>query len=222
MMRPFLMACAFGFMATGAVGAPAETEGDRVFYQFGAGKLLVYGRYSRAANSTEDGQSAESRARHEGLTVLKRHVDGACTGEGGSALKDAMVGKGDISQELTSLGSELFPDGTILVKLSAKMSSVFSGYPGRQVTPSGFVFSLPNVPSRFVRCGLVNLRISAEKVIPVLPVPIANPPAGITAIRLIVSGGELRVADKAQAEVLSSADLTPFESGGVTAIPVLR
>lgn len=204
------------------LGGSAFAQDGRIFFQFGVGKLFVYGKYVRPSGSNEDGQAAESRARYEGALLLKNFLESQCDSQDAAALKAAVVPTSKSLPEMTSLGSELFPGGTILVKLAARFSEVFPKYPGRDLVTNGFVFSMPMLPAEAVSCGLVSLRVSSDRLVRVLPVSIGNPSAGTTVVRLRLSGNELKPLDKRNEELLSKVDLAAFESGGIVGLPVMR
>jgi hypothetical protein len=205
----------------GVATAQSPTKGpsnsateERVLYDFGGHNLLIYGIYSAKLHGKKNGVEAENSARREGKQALTDHLTSICQASSfGSDWQEQLWLRKDWSPSvLTSLGSEIFPQATLLIRLQASFSSIFSQYPPAKVDPiqntakESFVFKVPPVPSTLLSCGTVELRISPTRVIRVAPGYAGQVPPGSTVISLAVTKERLDPATATDAAALKRSE----------------
>jgi hypothetical protein len=194
---------------------PADSAAEeRVLYDFAGRNLLIYGIYSAKLHGKKNGIEAENSARREGKQTLTDHLTSVCqASQLGSDWQESLRLRKDWSPSvLTSLGSEIFPQATLLIRLQAPFSSIFSQYPSAKLAPvqntakESFVFKVPPIPAALMSCGTVEVRIAPTRVIRVAPGYAGQVPPGTTVISLAVTKERLEPATAADAASLKRSE----------------
>lgn len=205
--------------------ALADTENDKVVFDFSKMTLQSLGVYNPGQDGEQSGLKAESLARKKGLAKLGGYFSQSC--EGIDKLKLGV--KNGWESSFHSQGTEIYSNGVLVVPLQASVRDIFRGpsLKSKPIKTEGddrVLFSLPaNVPSRFVRCGTVELTYGSNQKVYLLPTQVVKLPARGRVIEVLFDSqvGEFRLKNSQDEAALPAFNLISSNAGGFDVVPIM-
>lgn len=215
----------FGFFSCQAAFALKETADDKIVFDFSKMTIQSLGVYNPEKDGEQMGLKAEFTARKKGLSKLNGYFTESCEG-----IDSTKLGvKNSWESSFHSQGTEIYANGVLVVPLQALVREVFRGpavksKPLKTQKDEKILFSLPaNVPSRFVRCGTIELTYGNNQKVYLLPNQTAKQPVQGRMIELVLDSqkGEFRLKNLDDASALPEFKPISIGANGFDVVPIV-
>ena len=124
-------------------------------------RVLFYGTYApKSVEAAKTGLQAESQARSNGIFTMQRYMNSNCNKSQG------LNASGTWKQGLSSLGSEVYPNGVLRIHLRSRMERILQTGGATAFGPEDktHVFCVGNrvsLPEK--SCGILNISLNGKK-----------------------------------------------------------
>ena len=155
------------FLGTNILSLPcfaSQRREGQLSYNLEYGTVSISGISKNAMEKKLPGLSAEIAARQNGVDLMEEKISAECN----SKKSDRKI-KSDWKQRISSKGSEIFADGSLLIYLSIpikdiiKFEAKFDQSDYITEDEQEVVFTLPQLPAGTTQCGSVAFELNDKK-----------------------------------------------------------
>jgi len=198
------------------------TSLDRVYLNFANNEFVLYGHYDNSkSDKLKKGLDAEIQARVNAKNVYDYFTNNVCQNYAfPKEWVDIYSPQSNGFDNMKSVGSELFSNGSILIKLVAPLNLIMPNYTSLNINPYqtsdavNYAFQIPSLAFSFLKCGTINMRLSTNKIVTVVPV-ILNKKGDIKIINLKLNKNVLEAETSVDDDNLTIIDFSSLFKNNV-------